>query len=148
MKKLWAWWHNTFLKPTHKQTPAERRRANGLIWLGGVILLAVGLGGLWWLASINADPTDAVWELVLLARIALFRVPTGLVISFLAVATAIGILKWLVATPQGRFALLWDDAKDSESDEIKAAKLRNTGMVFASLVLGSFVFWALLVAGK
>ena len=146
--KLWTWFYNTFLKPTHKQTQAERRRANGLFWAAGLMLLGGGLASLWCLASMQVPPESAAWELVLLARIALFRIPTGLVVAALALGTAIMAMQWLVRTPQGRFSMLWDDEKDRGSIELKAAKLRNTGLVFSALVLGSFVFWALLVAGK
>lgn len=126
--------------PGFKVPPAIRRRVT-LAVIGLVLLL---IGGMGYLLGSHAGHTVAAdqpgWESAILATTIRFRAWVALGLGAAAVLGAVVVYQLLDRTAQIRRLSHWDAERDSNYTE--AAKTFNSGLIFASLVLGFLVLAA------
>lgn len=142
------WIRAHILTPFYKQDRATQARVVLILFIVACLVAFVGARHLYTMAPLEVLGTDPRWNEVQRSQVITANLRGGIVCYLLGVVLGILGYKFWVRTATGRAACDWKTNADGsyrEPDEIRAAKIHNQGRLQATWILGSLLFFGLVL---
>lgn len=142
------WFRAHILTPFYKQDRTTQERVVLFLFLVGCLVAFLGARHLYRAEGMEVLGTDPNWNLVQRSQVIAANLRGGIVCYLLGVGLGILGYKWWVRTATGRASCQWNQDENglfNESDRVQAAKIHNQGRLQVAWILGSLLFFGLVL---
>ncbi len=142
------WFRTHILTPFYKQDRTTQARVVLFLFLLGCIVAVLSARFLHHTAGMEVLGTDPDWNVVQRSQVITANLRGGIVCYLLGVGLGILGYKWWVRTATGRSSCQFDVNAEgifTEPIEVQAAKISNQGRLQVAWILGSLLFFGLVL---
>ena len=142
------WFRTHILTPFYKQDRTTQARVVLFLFIVACLVAFLSARNIYHTAGLEVLGTDANWNAVQRSQVISANLRGGIVCYLLGVGLGIIGYKFWVRTATGRASCQWNRDENglfNESDRIQAAKIHNQGRLQVAWILGSLLFFGLVL---